>query len=110
MARTLSQFRLQTRGLCCLKTLSRTSTTAAASQQTAQNELEMEVKPFSSIPGPKPLPVVGIMFELRRNINRMQDYYGECFDKYGDIFKYEVPGLLELMTTIASIHKIERLL
>ena len=90
------QFRLQTRGLRCLKTLSRTSTTTAAASQ--QNELEVEVKPFSSIPGPKPLPVVGNLFELSRNINGLQDYYGDCFKKYGDIFKYHALGLLNVVS------------
>ena len=56
-------------------------------------ELEGDVKPFSAIPGPKPLPVLRNLLELRRNLPRMHLYLEECYEKYGKIFKLETPGI-----------------
>ena len=56
-------------------------------------KLEGDVKPFSAIPGPKPLPVLRNLLELRRNLPRMHLYLEECSEKYGKIFKLEAPGI-----------------
>ena len=53
-----------------------------------------DVKPFSAIPGPKPLPVLGNLLEFRKNSTRMSQFLGECYEKYGEIFKLEMPGRL----------------
>lgn len=51
-----------------------------------------DYKPFSAIPGPKGLPLVGNSKELSANVNRIRLYYAECFEEYGDIFKLKIPG------------------
>ena len=56
-------------------------------------ELEGDVKPFSAIPGPKPVPVLRNLLELKRNLLRMDLYLEECYKKYGKIFKLETPGI-----------------
>ena len=56
-------------------------------------EPDGDVKPFSDIPGPKPLPVLRNLLELKRNLPRLHFYLEECHEKYGNIFKLETPGL-----------------
>ena len=59
----------------------------------SSRELEGDVKPFSAIPGPKPLPVLRNLLELKRNLPRLGLYLEECYKKYGKIFKLETPGI-----------------
>ena len=52
-----------------------------------------ETKPFSSLPGPTPLPLLGNTRELMANSNRfLGSYMDESFKKYGDIFKVSAVG------------------
>lgn len=51
-----------------------------------------KIKPFSEIPGPRPLPIVRNIPDFRRNCGRLIYYLEECYEKYGEIFKLEVPG------------------
>ena len=51
-----------------------------------------EIKPFSAIPGPKPLPVLRNLLEFRKNLPRLHLFLEECYEKYGSIFKLETPG------------------
>ena len=53
----------------------------------------MDVKPFSAIPGPKPLPVLRNMLDLKNNSKTLNHYFEWCSKEYGDIFKLEVPGI-----------------
>ena len=55
---------------------------------------EQTGKPFSAIPGPKPLPIIGNVVELNANIKRYNLYTDECFREYGDIFKFSYFGKL----------------
>lgn len=48
------------------------------------------VKPFSAIPGPKPLPFVGNTIAMAVNSNRYTAFHEECFKEYGDIFKLKL--------------------
>ena len=50
------------------------------------------VKPFSAIPGPKPLPLLRNALEFKKNLQRLHVYFEECHEKYGGIFKLEAPG------------------
>ena len=50
------------------------------------------VKPFSAIPGPKPLPLLRNALEFKKNLQRLHVYFEECHEKYGEIFKLEAPG------------------
>ena len=70
--------------------VARTSASTAAA--TVQTEQETSVKPFEAIPGPKPLPVLRNLLEFRRNSKRINQFLGECYEKYGEIFKLEAPG------------------
>lgn len=70
------------------------ASSATATQVSADYELpNTEVKPFSAIPGPKPLPVLHNVLEFRKNLSRLHNYIEECSERYGDIFKLEAPGL-----------------
>ena len=51
-----------------------------------------KIKPFSEIPGPTPLPILRNILDFRRNSSRLIYYLEECYEKYGEIFKLEVPG------------------
>ena len=64
-------------------------TAAAPSQNLHVSE---GIKPFSEIPGPKPLPIIRNLLDFKRNINRLIDFLEECYNEYGEIFKLEVPG------------------
>lgn len=50
------------------------------------------VKPFSAIPGPKPLPLVGNMVIMGAHVNRFTAFQEQCFKKYGEIFKLKLLG------------------
>ena len=52
-----------------------------------------EIKPFSEIPGPKPLPILHNLLDFKSNSSRLIDFLEECYYKYGEIFKLEVPGI-----------------
>ena len=66
-----------------------TSTEAAVRER---EPADPEIKPFSAIPGPRPLPVLRNLLEMRRNMARFHFYIEECHKKYGEIFKLEAPG------------------
>ena len=68
---------------------------ASASLEAGVREREPddpEIKPFSAIPGPKPLPVLRNLLEMRRNMAKLHFYVEECLKKYGEIVKLEAPG------------------
>ena len=60
-----------------------------SAQRTHQSE---DLKPFSAIPGPKPLPLLRNLLQFKRNSSRLNPYLEECYNKYGEIFKLEAPG------------------
>ena len=74
----------------------RPASAAAAAVQEARAERlsENQLKPFSEIPGPKPLPVLRNLLDFRRNSKKLNQFLGECYEKYGEIFKLEAPGRL----------------
>ena len=49
-----------------------------------------DVKPFSAIPGPKGLPILGNVRELGANSSKLHLYLNQCFKEYGDIFKLKL--------------------
>ena len=53
-------------------------------------------KPFNSMPGPKPFPVVGNLPYLYANRRKLQfhNFIDQCFRKYGGIFKLHLLGKL----------------
>ena len=68
---------------------------SAASSMPSTSALKSEsggIKPFSEIPGPKPLPIVRNLLEIKKNSGNMMFYLEECYKNYGEIFKLEVPG------------------
>ena len=65
---------------------------AEAAAVTSDSDEGGAVKPFSAIPGPKPLPILRNLLELRKNLPRLHLYLEECHKKYGKIFKLETPG------------------
>lgn len=82
----------------CTRTRSRESLTLAPPAT--------EIKPFSEIPGPKPLPIIRNLLDFKNNINRLIHFLEECHEKYGEIFKLEVPGefLSEYKTRAIIVH------
>ena len=67
---------------------SRLLTVPAAEDQPHGSRL----KPFSAMPGPRPLPVIGNTREMLVNRNTLHLYLEQCFEKYGDIFKLKQFG------------------
>ena len=58
--------------------------------QSTGNRGETDVKPFSAIPGPRGLPILGNVRELGANFNKLHLYLYRCFKEYGDIFKLKL--------------------
>lgn len=54
---------------------------------TALNDAVEATKPFSAVPGPRPLPFLG---DMSVNMHRIPAYHDECFKKYGEIFKLKL--------------------
>ena len=48
--------------------------------------------PFSVMPGPKALPLIGNSLELKKNFERLRLYYQEGFEKYGKIYRVKGMG------------------
>ena len=71
----------------------RFSSAEAVASSKSREQLDGDIKPFSAIPGPKPLPVLRNLLELRKNLPRMHLYLEEYYEKYGKIFKLETPGM-----------------
>ena len=73
-----------------------TSHTPIPHQQTGEavpKDVEPEVKPYSAIPGPKPLlGKWGNVLEMGKNISRMTNYLSETLNKHGDIARIRLPG------------------
>ena len=53
----------------------------------APPEGDLAPKPFSEMPGPRRLPVVGNGFDMKANTHRLREYLNEGFSSYGDIYK-----------------------
>ena len=61
-----------------------------------------EAKPFSEVPGPRRLPLLGgalsFLFEMSRNVNLpIQDVQKGLMQKYGMIYRTKVPTLPEIV-------------
>ena len=67
-------------------------TAAASPAQENATPATSSPKPFSAIPGPKPLPLLGNLRDLIPNRGKGFLYFHECFEKYGKIFKYSIMG------------------
>ena len=65
--------------------------TASQAQDNA-SPVSSSPKPFSAIPGPKPLPLLGNLRDIIPNRKRAFVYFQECFEKYGEIFKLSIKG------------------
>ena len=66
---------------------------SASAQPEAAASSDDTLKPFSAIPGPKPLPVIGNLLDFSRNSKRLNEFFGECYQKYGQVYKLEAPGM-----------------
>ncbi|XP_064401044.1 1,25-dihydroxyvitamin D(3) 24-hydroxylase, mitochondrial-like [Halichondria panicea] len=69
-------------------------TTSSHSKQQAATRPQ-QAKPFNSIPGPKPLPLLGNLLDIvrvRRRGQRFSDFNYEGLEKYGGIMKLLIPG------------------
>ena len=53
----------------------------------ARVERDHTPKPFSEIPGPRRLPIIGNGLDMRANTHRFRHYLHEGFSSYGDIYK-----------------------
>ena len=72
---------------------SRLLTVPAAEDQPHGSRL----KPFSAMPGPRPLPVIGNTREMSKNSDDFCKYLDQGFKKYGDIFKLHLFGKSEIL-------------
>ena len=68
------------------------SSSPPVSQQTKQAQASEAVKPFDAMPGPKPLPVLGNLLEIKKNTKRLRYYLHEGLQKYGGIARLRLPG------------------
>eukprot|EP00731_Ephydatia_muelleri_P017866 Em0010g964a len=60
----------------------------------ASNDQFQTIKPFSEIPGPKGLPILGSLLDVARTIKKAGDdnYFHQQLLKYGPIVKITTPG------------------
>lgn len=67
---------------------------SGAQQHDMPPKEEDEPKSFWEIPGPKPIPILGNILSLRKYVSRngFRTLYKDDSDKYGEIFKYIIPG------------------
>ena len=66
------------------------STSPSADHLGTCNRGGKDVKPFSAIPGPRGLPILGNLKDLSANISQLHLYLYRCFKEYGDIFKFKI--------------------
>ena len=72
----------------------RSVTTSSHSKQQAATRPQ-QAKPFNSIPGPKPLPLLGNFLDIARSRKSgvpMTEFYDKGLKKYGEIMKITIPG------------------
>ena len=72
----------------------RSVTTSSHSKQQAAIRPQ-QAKPFNSIPGPKPLPLLGNFLDIvkvRKSGENLFEFYDKGFKKYGEIMKITIPG------------------
>ncbi len=73
----------------------RSVTTSSHSKQQAAARRPQQAKPFNSIPGPKPLPLLGNFLDIakvRKSGENLFEFYDKGFKKYGEILKITLPG------------------
>ena len=68
---------------------------AATTVGTVEGSAVAGLKPFSEIPGPRQLPLIGNGREMAANSRRFWMYLHEGFEKYGEIYKLNAFGKLE---------------
>ena len=88
-----------TRGIKALVPISRKLRATAACY-----EVDKAPLPFSAMPGPKPLPLLGNSLELKKNLENLRLYYREGFNKFGDIYRIKGIGMYYYITIYAIIH------
>ena len=73
-------------------------------------ECSLPPKPFSEVPGPKGLPLIGSLLDIVRTVGRGHLDLKEKFDKYGPIIKVKLGGLtLVHVKDVDAIEKMHRL-
>ena len=66
-------------------------------------EVDEAPLPFSAMPGPKPLPLIGNSLELMKNMENLRLYFQEGFNKFGDIYRVKGAGMDYISTVYATI-------
>ncbi|XP_071105191.1 1,25-dihydroxyvitamin D(3) 24-hydroxylase, mitochondrial-like [Haliotis cracherodii] len=66
------------------------------------------VKPFSALPGPRGLPIIGTLFHSMRNASRLHESIQERHETYGPIFREKL-GILDAVF-LTDVDAVESLL
>ncbi len=94
MTKMLSSLKYSMRRLPTTRLAVRSVTTSSHSKQQAATRTQ-QAKPFNSIPGPKPLPLLGNFLDIARSRKSgvpMVEFYDKGLKKYGEIMKITIPG------------------
>ena len=70
-----------------------------------------KVKPFSEIPGPKPLPLLGNYLDIKKNATNTQEFFLDLCKEYGEMVKLTAFGvnlvILSDPSLIADVARVE---